>query len=303
MARTAQRIESLIDDDPALAAALELVYDLTDAGEAEVEWADVRDELSSGHWGRLIETGLLVDGSEGFRIADVDAVEAALEDSPEATAPPKPSDGSSPSEEGQGWSVYDKAAAVVTLGLFAGYSLRQVRNLIGGTIDILLGPLDAALPFYVVVMVLALLTGLYSTLLQANLMDMEKMSEYQQRMKSIQERQKKAKEEGDEEKIEAIRQEQMEAMGDQLGMFKLQFRPMVWIMLLTIPVFLWMYWMILEDHIAGLEQQIVVPFVGDATWQQGIAGPIQLWIVWYFLCSMAFTQIIRKALNIQTTPT
>jgi uncharacterized membrane protein (DUF106 family) len=30
---------------------------------------------------------------------------------------------------------------------------------------------------------------------------------------------------------------------------------------------------------------------------------MQLWIIWYFLCSMGFTQLIRKALNIQTTPT
>jgi uncharacterized membrane protein (DUF106 family) len=92
-------------------------------------------------------------------------------------------------------------------------------------------------------------------------------------------------------------------MGDQLGMFKEQFRPMVWTMFFTIPVFLWIYWMVLDGHVSGNETQIVAPLVGEATWRTRILGPMQLWIVWYFLCSMGFTQLIRKSLNIQTTPT
>jgi uncharacterized membrane protein (DUF106 family) len=136
-------------------------------------------------------------------------------------------------------------------------------------------------------------------------MDMDKMGKYQQRMKDIQERRKEAKEAGDDEALDAIQEEQMEAMGDQMGMFKEQFRPMVWIMFLTIPVFLWMYWGVgigaNADPIFQLEQ-LVLPIVGPKAWTDGVVGPIQAWIVWYFLCSMGFTQIIRKGLNISTTP-
>ena len=156
-------------------------------------------------------------------------------------------------------------------------------------------------------MVLALFTGLYSTLLQANLMDMEVMGKYQSRMKEIQNRREEAKERGDEEALDQIQDEQMEAMADNLGMFKEQFRPMVWIMVLTIPVFLWMYWAIGFRGGAGayadLVDPMVIPFAGKVKWTTGFVGPIQVWIVWYFLCSMAFTQVIRKSLNIQTTPT
>jgi uncharacterized membrane protein (DUF106 family) len=76
---------------------------------------------------------------------------------------------------------------------------------------------------------------------------------------------------------------------------------MVWIMLLTIPVFLWMYWMILDQGVTP--NTLVLPLIGETTWQQGVLGPLQAWILWYFLCSMGFTQMIRKSLNIQTTPT
>ena len=286
-------------------AALEVVFERTDGGKSEVAWTDVRDDLTSGQWGRLIETGILADGEEGFEIADPDVVAEVVADEETAAAASKAVAESG--EEDEGWSIWDKAAAAGSIGMFAGYSIPSVRNAIGSSINVLLGPVDALLPFFVVILLLATLTGLWSTLLQANLMDMDKMSEYQQRMKDIQERQKAAKERGDDEEVEAIREEQMEAMGDQLGMFKLQFRPMVWIMLFTIPVFLWMYWKILPSGsgtVIGVEPTVVMPLVGPLdTWTQGVVGPVQAWIVWYFLCSMAFTQIIRKALNIQTTPT
>jgi len=287
-------------------AALEVVFERTDGGKSEVAWTDVRDDLTSGQWGRLIETGILADGEEGFEIADPDVVAEVVADEETAAAASKAVAESG--EEDEGWSIWDKAAAAGSIGMFAGYSIPSVRNAIGSSINVLLGPVDALLPFFVVILLLATLTGLWSTLLQANLMDMDKMSEYQQRMKDIQERQKAAKERGDDEEVEAIREEQMEAMGDQLGMFKLQFRPMVWIMLFTIPVFLWMYWKILPSGsgtVIGVEPTVVMPLVGELSggWTQGVVGPVQAWIVWYFLCSMAFTQIIRKALNIQTTPT
>jgi uncharacterized membrane protein (DUF106 family) len=295
MARTGQAVKSLVEEEAGMAGAVQVVLDRADDG--TVSWADVSGELTSGQWGRLIEKGVLVehDGDGGdFEIPDPEAAREALDT---ATAAPDEADDES------SWSTYDKLAAVGALALFAGYSWGPLRNSIGGVMNTLLGPLEATLPFYAVILVLALFTGLYSTLLQANLMDMEKMGMYQQQMKDIQERQKAAKERGDDEELEKIREEQMSAMGDNLGMFKEQFRPMVWIMLLTIPVFLWMYWRILSPDVGVTPGVMVFPLVGEVSWQQGLLGPIQAWIVWYFLCSMGFTQIIRKALNIQTTPT
>jgi len=292
MARTAATVRSLVEEESGMDEAMEAVLEHSDDGDRTITWADVSDDITSGQWGRLIEKGVLEDDGDGFQVADPGAAREALSE-----ATPAEDDGGDSS-----WSTYDKMAAVGALGLFAGYSIASIRNVIGNTLDVLLGPLAATLPFYAVVLVLALFTGLYSTLLQANLMDMSKMSEYQQRMQDIQERRKEAKERGDEEELERIQEQQMAAMGDNLGMFKEQFRPMVWIMLLTIPVFLWMYWMILTGQ-ALQPDSIVLPLLGEQRWQEGVVGPIQAWIVWYFVCSMGFTQVIRKALNIQTTPT
>ena len=289
MARTAEKVEELVAEDASMRSALEFLLDHDDA----VTWSEASEELSSGQWGRLIEKGILTDAGEGFKLADPDDVRDGLYGDAEA-AEAEDVDGDS------SWSQYDKAAALGAVGLFAGYSISSVRNAIGTTLDLFLGPINSALPFYAVILVLALFTGLYSTLLQANLMDTEVMAKYQERMQEMQERRKEAKEAGDDEALDQIQEEQMEAMGDNLGMFKEQFRPMVWIMLFTIPVFLWMYWMILEQGAGTLT--VTMPLLGTREWQAGVLGPLQAWILWYFLCSMSFNQIIRKSLNIQTTP-
>jgi uncharacterized membrane protein (DUF106 family) len=300
MARPASTVPALLTEDAEMEGALEHV--LERAEEGSVSWGDVSDELTSGQWGRLIEKGILVDSDgKGFDVDDPEGVRDALDDD-DIEFPDAPDADSS-------WTKWDKMAAVGSVAMFAGYTFQSVREPLASALHIVLGPLLNLLPFFAVVMVLALFTGLYSTLLQSNLMNMEVMSEYQDRMKEIQERRKEAKERGDDEELDRIQEEQMDAMADNLGMFKEQFRPMVWIMVLTIPVFLWMYAIIgfrgapLYPDIADSLANIVMPLVGEVAWDDGVVGPVQVWIVWYFVCSMCFTQVIRKSLNIQTTPT
>ncbi|WP_435127836.1 DUF106 domain-containing protein [Halobaculum sp. D14] len=297
MARIEARVRDLASE-PEMRDAIETVLERAEDG--EVKWTDVREDVSSGAWGRLIERGILEDGEAGFRLADRDAIESGLE------SPDDDLGGSNveiPDKEGASWSIYDKAAAAVTVLFFIGYTVSEVRNVIGSAMDVVLGPLQEALPFYAVIMVIATITGLYSTLLRGNLMDMERMGAYQERMQDIQERRKAAKERGDDDALDRIQEEQMEAMGDQLGMFKEQFRPMVWIMVITIPAFLWMYWKIGlrggEAH--GEFSQVVLPLAGTVSWTDGVFI-MPAWIIWYFLCSMAFNQIIQKALDIQMSP-
>jgi uncharacterized membrane protein (DUF106 family) len=314
MAQTAEKVEALVQSDGRMEDVLRTVLERAEDG--AVSFADVKDEVDSGQWGRVIEKGLLVEDGSEYVVRDPAGVREALENGVGSGTTVGGASDLEPPDDDSSWSTYDKAAALGAVGLFAGYSITPVRNVIGGVMDVGLGFLDATLPFYVVIMVLALFTGLYSTLLQANLMNTEKMAYYQQKMKDLQNRRKEAQEADDEEALDRIQEEQMEAMGENLGMFKEQFRPMVWIMLLTIPVFLWMYWMILSPEQAVTPAQITMPLIGelnavpdgvqglkpDQGWRTQVLGPLEAWIIWYFVCSMGFNQIIRKALDIQTTP-
>jgi uncharacterized membrane protein (DUF106 family) len=294
MPRTARKVDDLAKDGEEMTEALSVVLDVAEE-KGTVTWSDVSEDLTSGQWGRLIEKGLLIDaGGDGFVVDDPDGVREALDEA----------DPESDENGDTSWSKYDKLAGLGVLGLFLGYSISSIRAQIASVIDVVLGPIEAMLPFYVVIMVLAMLTGMYTTILQDALMDSSVMGDYQEKSKELKERRKRAKEQGDEEELERIREEQMEMMSENAGMFKAQFRPMVWIMLLTIPVFLWLYWMVLDVGITASEPVMVLPLIGEvSTWQTAVIGPIQVWLVWYFLCSMGFNQILRKALNVQTSPT
>ncbi|MXR21308.1 DUF106 domain-containing protein [Halobacterium bonnevillei] len=290
MARTAEKVRSLVAEDPELADALEDFLDR----EGELRWRDVKGDVTSGQWGRLLEKDILVEGEDGFTFADPEGVEDGL-------APEEELDmGDSP--ESSSWSKWDKLAALGSFAAILGYNFQPIQNTIGGAVDLFLGPLDAVLPFYVVVMALAVLTGLYSTLLQANLTDMDKMSEYQERASQLKEKMEAAKERGDDAEVERLREKQMEAFGDQAAMLKEQFRPMAWIMLLTIPAFLWMYWKLGTLYTAG-DVIMTLPLMGEVDFKTGRALVFPVWIIWYMVCSFSFSNIIRKALNIQTTPT
>jgi len=287
-----EELASLLDD-PAMREAVGVVLERSDGGRQELEWVDVRDALSSGQWGRLIEAGVLVGGRTGFTLDDPDAVKARIDDPPPEGKEIEP----------ESWAWYDKAAGTTTLVLFAGYWNAGIRDTIASFDNLVLQPITAALPFYAVIMLLAVGTGLYSTLLQARLRDTEKLSAYQERMERLKERKAAAKERDDDDALERIQREQMDAAGDQLGMVKLQFRPMVWIMLLTVPVFLWLRWKVRGGHLGVGETGLVVPLAGAVSWQDPLLGPMSTWIVWYFLCSMASRQIIQKTLDIRTSPT
>jgi uncharacterized membrane protein (DUF106 family) len=312
MSRTERKVRDLVEDDPAMEDAIAVVKrKAADNGDG-VAWGDVSDDITSGQWGRMIETGIVVDNENGgFRLRDPEEVEEALSEDSKAVAEATADDDEI---EPQGWSMWDKLAGVGVLAVMAGYYYTPIQDAVGGTLGAVLGPLDQVLPFYALIIVLASLTGVYSTVLMSNLMNTELMAKQQEKVKAVRERKEKAKERGDDAALEKIREEEMDMMSDQMGMFKEQFRPMVWVTLITIPVFLWLWYTIGRgaaagagvagpEHLVGGEPGAVLPFVGEVAWNAGVLGPMQAWIVFYFLCSMAFTQLIRKAVNIQTTPT
>jgi uncharacterized membrane protein (DUF106 family) len=294
MGRTAEKVTNLVEEEPGMDDAIESVLERARDNGGAVEWSDVRDDITSGQWGRLIERGILVDDDDGFRLADADDVEDALSDD-DVDAADEDDDG--------GWRTIDKLAAVSAVGMILGYNFNPIRDTIGTTLDLVLGPVTSALPFYGVVLVAAVLTGVASVLVQGQMMDYSGMDGHKEKMEELKERRKTAQEEDDQEALEQINQEQQELVMEQFGNFASNFRPMVWTMAVSIPIFLWMYWQLGTDP-AVANQTMVMPMLGEMGWRESALAvvPFPAWIVWYFLCSMSLSQLLRKALNIQTTP-
>lgn len=295
MGETTGEIQTLIERDDELAGALAVVLATAESGDGTVAWTDVSDDMTDDQWGRLLGTGVLIEAGDRFVIDDPVAVNEALENT-ENTTPEN-------TNEGTGWSVYDKAAGVSALGLTLGYRVPVVRDGVGPVVDALLTPLEAILPFYLVVLTLAAGTGLVSIVIQSRMTDYERMTERQERMSAISERLEEARERGDEDAVERIQEEQLDAMTDQLGLFTQMLRPLAWTMLFTVPVLLWLYWLMLSPAQAMTPTAMVFPMLGRVAWTAKVIGPMQAWLLWYMICSVTSRQLIQKTLNLQTSPT
>jgi len=186
-------------------------------------------------------------------------------------------------------------AIVVAMALIFSYSIPGIRHGVGGGIDLVFGPLAGIVPFYVFIIILSALTAIYSSLIQKYTIDYEKMQEVQERMKAFQKDFREAQLSGDEKRIKKLEGRRDKMMKEQLEMSQNQFKPMAYIMIVSVPIFFWLLYRLsnFPENIA-----ITMPFFGLHTLTDMILGPVPAWIFWYMICSLTISQVVRKALGI-----
>ncbi len=316
MSKTRKKAEGLIEEDPEMEGVLERVLGIQ-AEEGAVEWGDLREDATSGQWGRLIEKGVLVDAEtgDGFVVEDEKEMRDYL-----GLDPDEESDVSSVMETDvevedvdTSWSIYDKGVAVVGVFLIVfGYRNEDIQAAIGGVINTFVLPLHeaAGVPYYLIILTFAVLTGLYSSYLQLYLMDWDWVKAQQKKVKEIQSQLKEAQMGDDDEREEELQEEQMEVMSEQLKMFKMQFRPSVWILVFTLPIFLWLFWTFStrfggSPHLSGETMpELVFPFLGPRLFKDPVFSTpsfLEGWLFWYIICSFGFGQVMRKVLGVNPT--
>jgi uncharacterized membrane protein (DUF106 family) len=184
---------------------------------------------------------------------------------------------------------------ILAMGLIMLASVQVVRDTLGSSLNIVLGPLVDTffIPFYVVIIVLSSMTGFYSSIIQKYTIDYKKMKETQNRMKDFQKDYREAMLSKDEKRIKKIEAKRDGMMQDQLEMSQAQFKPMGYIMVITLPIFFW-----LTFRLTNYAAMITMPFVGSVHLTDAILGPAPAWMIWYMLCSISLSQVIRKALDI-----
>jgi uncharacterized membrane protein (DUF106 family) len=188
----------------------------------------------------------------------------------------------------------DKVALAVGFILFFGIMISaELRHGLGVATDYAIGWLPGILPFHVVLLILAAITGLYASLIQKYTMDWDFLKEQQERMRRVQREMREAQLSGDQARQQQLQNEQMKMVSEQGKMMQMQFKPMLYIGIVSIPLFMWAYLYIGEHQMA-----MNFPFWGEQAVTGTIIGPVIYWFYWYFICSIPVSQIIRKALNI-----
>jgi uncharacterized membrane protein (DUF106 family) len=186
-------------------------------------------------------------------------------------------------------------ALVLVFIMIIGYSIPAIRDGIGMAIDKPLGPVVDTLkiPFFILIIILSTLTALYSSLIQKYTIDYERMQESQERMKEFQKEYREAQLSQDEKRIKKLDVKRDRMMKEQLEMSQQNFKPMAYIMLLTVPIFFWLYLRLAADT-----STFVMPFFGSQSLSAAIVWVVPAWMIWYLMCSLTISQVIRKTLNI-----
>jgi uncharacterized membrane protein (DUF106 family) len=195
--------------------------------------------------------------------------------------------------------VWDKYGMLIAMGFMLlvmwAYTVQWLRVGVGQGIDSVLAPFvnGFGIPFYILIVILSAFTGLYSSIIQKYTIDYDKMTESQERMKEFQTEYREAQLSQDEKKIKKLEAKKDRVMKEQLEMSQQQFKPMIYIMVLTIPIFFWLLF-----RLAQTTSTITLPYYGLHSLTDPIIWVIPAWIIWYMICSITISQVIRKALNI-----
>ncbi len=194
-------------------------------------------------------------------------------------------------------------AFILAFGLMMAYAVEWIRDGIAEVIDTVLGPLTDTfgLPFFAILLFLSSATGLYSSLIQKYTIDYEKMQEVQAKMKEFQMKFREAQLAGDEKAVKKLEAKRDAMMKDQLEMSQQQFKPMAYIILITVPIFFWLLYRLHGMDLSAalsMDTAIVFPFIGITSLNEMAVWILPAWILWYMICSLTVSQVIRKALNI-----
>ena len=175
------------------------------------------------------------------------------------------------------------------------YTVPWLREDVGQGMDAVLATLvkTFGIPFFILIVILSAFTGLYSSIIQKYTIDYDKMTESQERMKEFQTEYREATLSQDEKKIKKLEAKKDRVMKEQMELSQQQFKPMIYIMVISVPIFFWLWF-----RLSQIQTAITLPFYGMHNLHDPVIWVIPAWILWYMICSITLSQVIRKALNI-----
>ncbi|WP_292461414.1 DUF106 domain-containing protein [Methanolobus sp.] len=194
---------------------------------------------------------------------------------------------------------FERALLALGISLMIGIVVlgQDFRDSLGRSVGFFMDPMVTLLGdsnFHIVLFIMAAITALYATLIQKYTMDWDLMRNVQEKMRVFQKEFREAQLSNNTALMKKMETQRSEMMTQQLEMSKQQFKPMAYISIISLPLFMWAYFYINSHEAATM----VFPFWGEHILTNGVLGPFQYWIFWYFIASLAVSQLMRKALDV-----
>ncbi len=198
----------------------------------------------------------------------------------------------------------------ITVGVFAFFSIFDRNMLLAfvRAVDFVLHPL-LALPILYGIFILAAFTAIYTTAIQRAMIDIVEMKRIQKEVMKFQKEYMEAMKSDNKYKLKKLEERRKEIQEMQAKLMGPQFKAMIYSMAVTLPIFYWLLYVIYGSGItyglraaySSVSKYVVnAPFFGHIHVSHPIVSvpfPIPWWILWYFICSMSLSMLVRKAMH------
>jgi len=185
-------------------------------------------------------------------------------------------------------NVFRALGITIFIGIFISHDF---RTFLGDSLAPFLDPVYGEVGVLYTIMILSIITAGYSTIIQKLTVDYKRLKEIQQRVMEFNKEYAEALKKNNQEKLKRLEPQKEEIGKLQSELMSMQFDPMFYTVVVTIPIFMWLY------RISTFNPTVVVPFGGEIH-----AGNFYFifpwWIWWYMFNSITFGQIIRKILKV-----
>jgi uncharacterized membrane protein (DUF106 family) len=181
---------------------------------------------------------------------------------------------------------------VLLLSLVGGM---MFRDMVAGAVNVIISPITTTMPFHIVILVMAIIVTVCSSLIQKYTMDWDLVRRVQEKGKVFQKEFREAQLSGNKHKMKKLEEDRMAMMEEQASMSKQQLKPLAYVTLISLPLFVWAFWYLSQPQNADLS--MTFPFWGTHKFID-TAFIFQWWIVWSIICSLSIAQVIRKAFNV-----
>ena len=175
-----------------------------------------------------------------------------------------------------------------------------LRTPVGQAMNVVLGGLVTVLhvPLFVTIIILSVITGSYSSLLLNRFVDQEQVKQSQTKMRDFQKVYREAQLAGDKGKLKKLENERAEVMELSMDVQAQTMRPMPYILIISLPLFGWLSYILYQPWLASyVPTTMTFPYFGTLEYTHGVILTFPVWLVWYLVCSLVFTQVIRKTLG------
>jgi uncharacterized membrane protein (DUF106 family) len=190
----------------------------------------------------------------------------------------------------------EKIILVVGFGILIGsiFLPPAFRDTMSSAVNVIVSPISSTMPFYMAVLIIATIVTVFSTIIQKYTMDWELSRRVMQKNQVFQKEFKEAQLAGNKTKLKKLEEDRLTMMEEQAEMSKQQLKPMGFIVFVSIPLFWWAYWYLMQPANVGMK--MIFPLIGEVTLTNSFLI-FPYWVWWSLMCSLAISSVIRKALN------